>query len=107
MVPLKLPVAYTLSEPSTASPRHSPSGAVPNPVLTQAAFPSLPIRATNAFLGPGLEYESVGNMVKLSMPDLMNDERLCFNKRHRSKNTTNTSQSESSESVDWQDLIPN
>ena len=51
--------------------------------------------------------ESVGNMVKLSMPDLMNDERLCFNKRHRSKNTTNTSQSESSESVDWQDLIPN
>ena len=51
--------------------------------------------------------ESVGNMVKLSLPDLMDEERLCFNERHHSKNTTNTSQSKSDEKPDWQVLIPN
>jgi len=46
-------------------------------------------------------------MVKLSLPDLMDEERLCFNERHHSKNTTNTSQSKSDEKPDWQVLIPN
>jgi len=51
--------------------------------------------------------ESVGNMVKLSLPDLMNDERLCFNERHHPKGTSTTDQSKNSEEVDWQSLIPN
>ena len=50
--------------------------------------------------------ESIGNMVKLSLPDLMNDERHCFNERHRSDGT-GAGQSKSSEKVDWQKLIPN
>ncbi|NNK12715.1 MAG: hypothetical protein HKP52_00585 [Desulfofustis sp.] len=44
--------------------------------------------------------ESIGNMVKLSLPDLLNDERLCFNELHDSAERT-------SEKADWEDLIPN
>jgi len=51
--------------------------------------------------------ESVGNMIKLSLPDLMDEERLCFNERHRSKSTTNTNQSKNGAKPDWQVLIPN
>lgn len=50
--------------------------------------------------------ESIGNMLKLSLPDLMNEERLCFNERHQSKNSNTSSRSESGK-LDWQKLIPN
>ena len=49
--------------------------------------------------------ESIGNMVKLSLPDQMNDERLCFNERHDSADG-GKSKSESGEKLDWQLLIP-
>lgn len=48
--------------------------------------------------------ESIGNMVKMSMPDMMDDERLCFNERHEKDNTTGK---EKSEKTDWEHLIPN
>jgi hypothetical protein len=44
--------------------------------------------------------ESIGNMVKLSLPDLMNDERRCFNELHDPEDGT-------VEEVGWEDLIPN
>jgi hypothetical protein len=44
--------------------------------------------------------ESIGNMVKLSLPDLMDDERKCFNERLDSGE-------KSSKKADWEDLIPN
>ena len=51
--------------------------------------------------------ESIGNMVKLSLPDLMDDERICFNERHSSESAASTSQSGSGKKLDWQELIPN
>lgn len=44
--------------------------------------------------------ESIGNMVKLSLPDLMDDERKCFNERH------DTGEKSATE-AGWDDLIPN
>ena len=44
--------------------------------------------------------ESIGNMVKLSLPDLMNDERRCFNELH-------DPEEEVTGEADWEDLIPN
>ena len=44
--------------------------------------------------------ESIGNMVKLSLPDLMNDERRCFNELHDPEGGV-------AEEADWKDLIPN
>ena len=44
--------------------------------------------------------ESIGNMVKLSLPDLMNDERRCFNELHDSGGGA-------AEEAGWEDLIPN
>ena len=43
--------------------------------------------------------ESIGNMVKLSLPDLMDDERKCFNERHDSAE-------KSEKRADWEDFIP-
>lgn len=45
--------------------------------------------------------ESVGNMVKLSMPDLMDAERLCFNETH-----TSDSSQQKQTGQDWEILIP-
>ena len=44
--------------------------------------------------------ESIGNQVKLSLPDLMDDERKCFNERHDPGEN-------SEKEVDWEHLIPN
>jgi hypothetical protein len=44
--------------------------------------------------------ESIGNMVKLSLPDLLNDERRCFNELHDSGERA-------AGKADWEDLIPN
>ena len=44
--------------------------------------------------------ESIGNMVKLSLPDLMNEERRCFNELH-------DPEEEATGEADWEDLIPN
>lgn len=49
--------------------------------------------------------ESIGNMVKLSLPDSMNDERLCFNERHHPEDGDKKKSKPSGE-VDWQILIP-
>ncbi len=49
------------------------------------------------------EEESIGNMVKLSMPDLMDDERRCFNERH--DKDTDAGQKKSEEN-NWENLIP-
>ena len=49
--------------------------------------------------------ESIGNLVKLSLPDQMNDERLCFNERHDPADG-GKSKSERSEKRNWQLLIP-
>jgi hypothetical protein len=46
--------------------------------------------------------ESVGNMLKLTLPDQMNAERLCFNKTHPQKSDSDLSESE----TDWTKLIP-
>lgn len=43
--------------------------------------------------------ESIGNMVKLSLPDLMDDERRCFNDLH-------DSDKKSVDQAGWDDLIP-
>ncbi len=51
--------------------------------------------------------ESIGNMVKLSLPDLMNDERLCFNKLHEADGNNSKKQATDQKSPDWQLLIPN
>jgi len=51
--------------------------------------------------------ESIGNMVKLSMPELMNEERRCFNKLHDSDDDSSPKRSGGGESVDWEALIPN
>ena len=45
------------------------------------------------------EEESIGNMVKLSLPDLMDDERRCFNELH-------DPDEKSGKKTDWEDLIP-
>jgi hypothetical protein len=44
--------------------------------------------------------ESIGNQVKLSLPDLMDDERKCFNERHDPGE-------KSEKEVGWENLIPN
>jgi hypothetical protein len=44
--------------------------------------------------------ESIGNMVKLSLPELMDDERKCFNERYEAAE-------DSEKKADWEDLIPN
>lgn len=44
--------------------------------------------------------ESIGNMVKLSLPDLMDEERHCFNELH-------APEGETAEEAGWEDLIPN
>lgn len=46
--------------------------------------------------------ESMGNMVKLSLPDLMNEERACFNEAHRSP----ANEAAGSAEPDWSVLIP-
>ena len=46
--------------------------------------------------------ESMGNMLKLSLPDLMNEERICFNKTHPQKSGSDAPASE----ADWSKLIP-
>lgn len=51
--------------------------------------------------------ESIGNMVKLSMPELMNEERRCFNRLHDSDDDSPDNRSDNEESVDWELLIPN
>ena len=48
--------------------------------------------------------ESIGNMVKLSLPDLMNAERQCFNKIHFKKETKDAKQT--GINSDWGQLIP-
>lgn len=50
--------------------------------------------------------ESIGNMVKLSMPELMSEERRCFNRRNERDEETVQNRSESEASVDWELLIP-
>lgn len=44
--------------------------------------------------------ESIGNMVKLSLPDLMSDERQCFNKKYPPKD------SQAKTEYDWDLFIP-
>lgn len=46
--------------------------------------------------------ESVGNMLKLSLPDLMNAERDCFNKANFEDSNNDAPESE----TDWTKLIP-
>lgn len=50
--------------------------------------------------------ESIGNMVKLSMPELMNDERHCFNKLHDKDSNPSEKQSSDKETLNWDLLIP-
>jgi len=50
--------------------------------------------------------ESIGNMVKLSMPELMNEERLCFNRLHDNDDDSVTKPSEGPDHFDWDALIP-
>ena len=50
--------------------------------------------------------ESIGNMVKLSMPDLMNDERLCFNNIHEKVSSPMEKQSPEKERLNWELFIP-
>ena len=46
--------------------------------------------------------ESMGNTLKLSLPDLMNEERICFNKSLPQKSGNDSPTSE----TDWAKLIP-
>ncbi len=46
--------------------------------------------------------ESIGNMLKLRLPDLMNAERICFNKSHPQNSNSDAPESE----TDWAKLIP-
>lgn len=47
--------------------------------------------------------ESIGNMLKLSLPELMNEERLCFNEAHpEDQEKEKTTDSE----PDWDVLVP-
>ena len=46
--------------------------------------------------------ESMGNMLKLRLPDLMNAERTCFNNTHPQRSVSITPESE----TDWAKLIP-
>ena len=46
--------------------------------------------------------ESMGNMLKLRLPDLMNAERICFNNTNPQKSAGDESESE----TDWAKLIP-
>ena len=46
--------------------------------------------------------DSVGNMLKLSLPDLMDAERICFNKAHSQDSDSAAPESE----TDWAKLIP-
>ena len=46
--------------------------------------------------------ESVGNMLKLGLPDLMNAERTCFNKALSQNSDSDVPESE----TDWAKLIP-
>ena len=46
--------------------------------------------------------ESMGNMLKLRLPDLMNAERICFNKTHPQNSDNDDQESE----TDWTKLIP-
>lgn len=46
--------------------------------------------------------ESVGNMLKLRLPDLMNAERTCFNATHPQNSDSDAPESE----TDWTKLIP-
>ena len=46
--------------------------------------------------------ESVGNMLKLNLPDQMNAERVCFNKTHPQNSDSDAPESE----TDWAKLIP-
>ena len=50
--------------------------------------------------------ETIGNMVKLSMPELMNEERECFNKAHAASAEANAEAQGGSEGPDWTVLIP-
>lgn len=50
--------------------------------------------------------ESIGNMVKLSMPELMNDERRCFNKIHDKDSNSSENQSSGKEILNWDLLLP-
>lgn len=50
--------------------------------------------------------ESIGNMVKLSLPNMMNDERHCFNERHSSDKRKKAGTPGSDGKPDWQVLIP-
>lgn len=49
--------------------------------------------------------ESIGNMVKLSMPGLMDEERLCFNKLYDADGSDKEPADQ--KNPDWQVLIPN
>lgn len=51
--------------------------------------------------------ESKGNMVKLGLPDLMNEERLCFNERQESGKSKKAETQPRDGKPDWQILIPN
>lgn len=48
--------------------------------------------------------ESIGNMVKLSLPDLMNAERLCFNKTAATDAPADSGPKE--QEIDWETFIP-
>ncbi len=50
--------------------------------------------------------ESIGNMVKLSMPELMNEESRCFNRLIDRDAEANKKPSGSADTVDWEQLIP-
>ena len=50
--------------------------------------------------------ESIGNMVKLSMPDLMDEERRCFNQLHDTDDNGPAAQAAEKEHLDWSLLIP-
>ena len=47
--------------------------------------------------------ESIGNMLKLSLPGLLNEERICFNKKHPASPDPDGSKSPES---NWEILIP-
>ena len=47
--------------------------------------------------------ESIGNMLKLSLPELMNEERRCFNRAYPEKQGTGA---ETDSEPDWNMLIP-
>jgi len=50
--------------------------------------------------------ESIGNMVKLSMPELLNEERRCFNQRNEINDETAQDSSGGESTIDWELLMP-